>query len=122
MKITFKDGDARELSVEELKELLDKPLNKHLFQKPFISSDSSNKPSVDKLRANPSDKHKNLNPTKKEHKEAMPNNRKATLDQIRDIRKLAEEGKTNKQISEIVKISASNVNYWRKNTPKDLYV
>lgn len=80
---------------------------------------SSNKPKT-KLRVNLSDNLDHPKPMKKYHKEAKPNNQKITLEQIKEIKALAESGMDNKRIAERLGIKPSLIPYWRKNTPKEL--
>jgi hypothetical protein len=112
-------------SVEELKGVL---VNLNAKSEIDLPLDNPNKPSIE------SEKDKNkvisakglplLTQSENSKKKAKTNknNRKTTLEQIRTIKKFAEEGKTDKEISEIVGIAPPNVNYWRRNTPKDFNV
>ena len=47
-------------------------------------------------------------------------NRKITIDQINKIKDMAERNISSKQIAKVVGISEQLVNYWRKNTPKEI--
>jgi DNA-binding NarL/FixJ family response regulator len=94
MKINIYDKIIQiECSVEELKELF--PSFK--LKTEFSQKDSSNKP-----------KHiiKDV----------------AKLEKIKEIKRMAEQGMNNKDIAIRLGISPQLVNYWRKNTPKELNV
>jgi hypothetical protein len=105
MKIMFKDGDAWELSVEELKELLINNLDAKI--KPV---NNSNKPSID---CEP------YRPIKKDIKHIKGTTRKLLDETIRRIKDMALNNKTDKEIAESLNISPQLVRYWRLNTPKD---
>ena len=47
-------------------------------------------------------------------------NRKITIDQINKIKDMAERNISSKQIAKVVGISEQLVNYWRKNTQKEI--
>ena len=86
-----------EISIEELKELSTSSSNKKSLPVPV---DSSNKTSIVK---------------------EMPKNKpKISLDTIKQIKELALKKWTNKTIGQRLNISPQLVNYWRKNTPKDI--
>ena len=105
MKIKFPTYEI-ELSIEELKELL-VGINKPRFISP---SHSSNKPSIEHVSiAIPLPK-----------KVVKPNSQKLSIEQIKQIKTLAEDGLSNNQISERLKISQQLINYWRKNTPREI--
>ena len=77
-----------------------------------------------KIRANPSDcgiitRNPNGKTMKKEHKESYDHNKKVTLEQIRQIKSLAEQGMDNKTIAERLNLHPSLIPYWRLHTPKD---
>jgi hypothetical protein len=83
--------------LEELKELSTISSNKKNSPVPV---DSSNKPSTIKL---------------------MPKNKpKISLDTIKQIKDMALKNWTNVNIGKKLNISPQLVNYWRKNTPKDI--
>jgi DNA-binding NarL/FixJ family response regulator len=96
MKIKTKDYEI-ELTIWELKELLIKDIHKNPS-----SISSSKKPTVEPLKLTKS----NLDSIK--------------LEKIRQIKDLAKNGHSNKEIALRLGISPQLSNYWRKNTPKDL--
>jgi hypothetical protein len=98
-KVTFKYDSLEdklikivEVKEEELKEL-------------FLNH-SSNKPSI---------LTKNKKPMSKD-------NHKLTIEQIKEIKQLAENKWTNKNIALRLGISPQLVNYWRVHTPRDINV
>jgi hypothetical protein len=97
MKIKFPTYEI-ELSVEELKEL---SFSETLPE--FLLKDSSDKPSISpKARLN------------------NQNSRKISIETIKRIKEMAEEGKTNLTIASLLDLSPQLVNYWRRNTPKNI--
>lgn len=92
MKITSKDYVV-ELTISELKELFAFSSPKNKKCRP---SSSSNKPPVNNY------------------------NKKVTLEQIKQIKSLAESGLDNHKIAEQLGLNPSLIPYWRKNTPKEL--
>jgi DNA-binding transcriptional regulator YiaG len=108
MKIKFPTYEI-ELSVEELKELsTDSSIIKSLPVPVDSSNKPSEKPSIEPLKL------RNV-------KRKMPlNNRKLSLDTIKQIKDLESKNWTNINIAKKLNISSQLVNYWRKNTPKDI--
>lgn len=103
MKITTKDY-VLEMTIGEWKEL---SIPKRLPVN--FTKDSSHKPSVVK----PIPIIKEIDKT--------PHNRKVTNEQIRQIKDLAEQGLSNLEIAKRLDLYPDLINYWRKNTPKELY-
>lgn len=121
MKIKFPTYEI-ELSVVELKELFD-------FKKTSVKTegipkkDSSSKPTIELKELSTSCKNSThklpVDSSSKLKTDISQNSKKISNETIKNIKDLALEGKSNKEIAKRVNVSPQVVNYWRKNTPKD---
>jgi hypothetical protein len=94
-----------EVKEEELKELFSSSASPDV-----VLRESPNKPSslTSRLSKDELKKHIHIK------------NHKVSLDQIKKIKAMIEEGMTDKDIAKFLDISPQLVHYWRKNTPKEL--
>ena len=106
MIIRTKDYEI-EMSLDEFNKLFkDAGIDKVVDVCPPIQSNSAPETSLSNL--------------KKRIKHNSGRKRKTSLEQIKQIKDMAMQGMDSKEIASILKIDRQIVDYWRKNTPKEL--
>lgn len=111
MKIVYPNGITIELSIEEF--LKGKEIQRQLLR---LEEEIISKPMI-------IESVENIKPINSKFKSKVfpQSSRKLSLDQIKEIKALAQQGMTDKQIALRMKLKSSSlVHYWRMNTPKEL--
>jgi hypothetical protein len=125
MKIYKKNGDIWELSIQEYKELsgtagngkMDIPTSSDKVVEVCPPMPETALDIIEKIE---SETPLNIFKKKVKSMAEVGRKRKISLDTIKTIKRLASEGMRSTQIGKQMGLSEQSVEYWRKNTPKEL--